>query len=350
MSLDSQAFVSIDYLEPILKHCNNCGISNEVALAGTSLLEQVESTDRDFIMLDESEQLLANLEEHLPISPYQTGLLIGVGLSVSSLGQLGFIGLCSKNFDEALSVTSRFIPIVSPLFAIDYELEDDLAVITISDVQDIPEKSHAFILGLFLGGIRAMSLTLLGTRLFNYLDRSTIQLTLPESSVDPVWREAMGPLNFEYGCKVNRISFAKELVMVDLPFSNKASLASALAVCEERMALLEKKKAKINNPVTQRVIQYLESTMRPYPSLEGVAEQFCVSPRTLHRQLQKEQTSYSKVLTHWKIEKAKQLLKDNAISIKEVAYELDYSDVSNFSAAFKKATEITPSQFRSENP
>ena len=54
------------------------------------------------------------------------------------------------------------------------------------------------------------------------------------------------------------------------------------------------------------------------------------------------------MLTQWKIEKAKQLLSEDSLTIKEIAYELDYSDVSNFSAAFKKATEFTPSQYRPE--
>lgn len=344
MSQDNRAFVSIDYLEPILKHCKNCGIPNEEALEGTDLIDQQEN--RDFITLAESEQLLDNLKDRLPITPYQLGLLIGISLSASSHGQLGFVGMCSQNFDEALRLTKRFIPLVTPIFDLHYGVEADLAVISIIEKQPIPSSSYAFILGLLLGGIRAMSLALLGTRLFNYLDRSTIQLTIQESEVDPVWREAMSPLKFEYGAEQNRISFAQELVFVDLPLANKASLASALAVCEERMAQLQRKQEIDNNPISTKVIRFLESTSRPYPSLEGVAEKFCVSPRTLHRQLQKEGSSYSKVLTHWKIDKAKQLLSNESLTIKEIAFELDYSDVSNFSAAFKKATEQTPSQYR----
>ena len=285
MSPDNRACVSIDYLEPILKHCNNCGIPTEEVVAGTSLVDQQPKSD--FITLAESEQLLDNLRDRLPITPYQLGLLIGISLSASSHGQLGFVGMCSQNFDEALRLTKRFIPLVTPMFDLSYGVEEDLAIIGIEETLPIPRRSYSFMMGLLLGGIRAMSLALLGTRLFNYLDRSTIQLTIEASEVDPAWREAMAPLKFQYGADKNKISFAKELVFVDLPLANKASLASALAVCEERIAKLQKLQEQDDKPVCAKIIGFLESTTRPYPNLEDVADHFCVSPRTLHRQLQK---------------------------------------------------------------
>lgn len=349
MSTDHRELVSIDYLEPILKHCRSCGIDAADVLAGTKLLATQEVEARDFMTVAETERLLFNVAPRVTVTPYQLGLFIGISFSASSHGQLGFVGLCSKNFDEALRLTSRFIALVSPLFYVTYEIVDDLAVITIDHANDLPKNSYAFLLGLFLGGIRSMSLALLGTRLFNYLDRSTIRLALPDSQAGPKWGNAMGPLKFEYNCNQSSITFAKELVLVDLPFANKASLTSALEVCEARMAKLERKRSAIANPVTQRVLTFLGGTVRPYPSLEDVAEKLCVSPRTLHRQLQREETSYSKVLTQFKIERAKQLLMDERYTIKEVAFELDYSDVSNFSSAFKKVTSLTPSQYRNQN-
>ncbi|MBL4602546.1 MAG: helix-turn-helix transcriptional regulator [Emcibacteraceae bacterium] len=48
-----------------------------------------------------------------------------------------------------------------------------------------------------------------------------------------------------------------------------------------------------------------------------------------------------------RIEKAKELLVYNQISLTEIAYQLSYSSVAHLSGQFKKITGLTPSHFRS---
>lgn len=50
-----------------------------------------------------------------------------------------------------------------------------------------------------------------------------------------------------------------------------------------------------------------------------------------------------------KIEKIKEYLSDNEISISEIAYKMNYSSISYLSNQFKKETGYTPSQFKSLN-
>lgn len=340
------AFASIDYLESVLKYCTNCGMSADEVLAGTTLSALAAENNQAFISVDDAEILLANITHRLQLPPYQLGLFIGLGFSASSHGQIGFVGLCSDNFDQALRLTTRFIGLVTPAFSMDYELTDDLAFIRIAPRGPIPEASYAFFLGLLLGGLRAMSLTLLGERLFQYVDRSVIELKLAESMIDERWRSATGPIKFRYGAAENRVIFARELVEVALPSANRASLLSAVSSCEAKLTALEAERKLQANPATGRVLEFLQNAKRPYPVLKDAAEYFCVSDRTLHRQLQREGASFGRLVNEYKMNKAKQLLLMPDISIKEVAYELDYSDVSNFSVAFKRATGLSPSQFR----
>lgn len=51
-----------------------------------------------------------------------------------------------------------------------------------------------------------------------------------------------------------------------------------------------------------------------------------------------------------KIEKVKEYLIYNQLSLKEIAYKLGYSSVAHLSAQFKKQTGFTPSKFREMNP
>ena len=51
------------------------------------------------------------------------------------------------------------------------------------------------------------------------------------------------------------------------------------------------------------------------------------------------------IIAH-KIEKVKELLMYNEMSIKEISYRLNYSSVAHLSNQFKKVTGVTPSYFK----
>ena len=53
------------------------------------------------------------------------------------------------------------------------------------------------------------------------------------------------------------------------------------------------------------------------------------------------------IIAH-KIEKVKELLMDNELSIKEISYKLNYSSVAHLSNQFKKVTGLTPSYFKKQ--
>ena len=59
-----------------------------------------------------------------------------------------------------------------------------------------------------------------------------------------------------------------------------------------------------------------------------------------------EGITIEKYIIHQKIEKAKELLVYNELSIKEISYQLGYSSVQYLSNQFKKVTGLTPSHFK----
>ena len=83
-------------------------------------------------------------------------------------------------------------------------------------------------------------------------------------------------------------------------------------------------------------------------SILQVAEHCHLSQRTLLRRFT-QATGYSPkhYFIHLKVEKAKQLIELNNLSIAEIGYKLSYSDTSNFFKQFKQVAGITPAEFRS---
>jgi AraC-like DNA-binding protein len=82
------------------------------------------------------------------------------------------------------------------------------------------------------------------------------------------------------------------------------------------------------------------------PTLERVADDLHVSPRTLQRRLSEEGTSFSDLLEELRRGMATLLLNRNDLAIHEVAFLLGYSEPSAFYRAFRRWQQTSPQAFR----
>lgn len=82
------------------------------------------------------------------------------------------------------------------------------------------------------------------------------------------------------------------------------------------------------------------------PSLEAVAAELAMSPRTLQRRLRELGYSYNALADEVRRGAASLYLQQPDIAIAEVAYLLGFSDQSTFNRAFKRWTGVTPKQYR----
>jgi AraC-like DNA-binding protein len=71
-----------------------------------------------------------------------------------------------------------------------------------------------------------------------------------------------------------------------------------------------------------------------------------MTPRNLHRKLQKEGTSFKGLLTEVRKELAKQYIQDRSKTLTEISYLLGFSEASSFSRAYKGWTGHAPSEAR----
>ena len=83
-------------------------------------------------------------------------------------------------------------------------------------------------------------------------------------------------------------------------------------------------------------------------SLEGVAKQLAMSPRTLQRRLRDHGLCFADLLDSTRASAAKNYLSDRGISVAEVAYLLGFSEQSSFNHAFKRWTGQAPNEFRKQ--
>ena len=103
-----------------------------------------------------------------------------------------------------------------------------------------------------------------------------------------------------------------------------------------------------NNTYANMVIEILLYEIKKcnLPSIETVAKKLLLSVRSLQLYLQKEDTSYIKLVKEVRKNIAEKYLKDKNISIDEISYILGFSETSAFHRAFKNWTGETPTQFK----
>jgi AraC-like DNA-binding protein len=79
-----------------------------------------------------------------------------------------------------------------------------------------------------------------------------------------------------------------------------------------------------------------------------VAEALHMTPRNLHRKLQKEDTSFKLLLTQVRKELAQQYIQDRSKTLTEISYLLGFSEASSCSRAYKGWTGQAPSEARQD--
>ena len=100
--------------------------------------------------------------------------------------------------------------------------------------------------------------------------------------------------------------------------------------------------------LTTEIYRLLTNSPSNTPSIKEIAEFLHITPRTLHRRLHKEQTTYQQIVIQFRLSLAKRYLKETSLPISEVSMLVGYADHSNFYRTFKKETGITPQQFRQQ--
>ena len=107
--------------------------------------------------------------------------------------------------------------------------------------------------------------------------------------------------------------------------------------------LAHQEKADILNRAKAAIIDNLGSGD---VSESSVAESLHMTPRNMHRKLQKEDTSFKALLTEIRKELAQQYIQDRTKTLTEISFLLGFSEVSSFSRAYKGWTGQPPSEAR----
>lgn len=112
-------------------------------------------------------------------------------------------------------------------------------------------------------------------------------------------------------------------------------------------ANMHTKKNEHENSLVQRAKEYINENYRKDLSLDELSRELDISPYYFSK-LFKEETgsNFVEYLTGLRMDRAKELLKDESLSMKEICAAIGYSDPNYFSRIFKKNVGLTPTEYR----
>ena len=308
-------------------------------LANTAIdLQDFTATDKT-IAFEQYQQLIINARHLSTDSIF--ALRLGEQSFLHHDGLLAARIMSSENVGQAMELLTRYQPLFTQILMFDFEInQSGEGVLTLTPQLDLGASLPFFIeytcsviyslVRLFLGGID------LGK---NEMD-ARIQLSYPEpESIDEFYAFFSIPLRFNQ--TTNQMVLSKKLLSQSLIFSNKDSAQYNDQICQARVTEISP-----DNTILDRVKFMIHRQIFSELSLDLLASQLCISPRTLRRQLQDNQTSYKMLLESERKRVALSQIKKPETSIEELADKLGYSDASSFSRAFKRWYGVSPKHYK----
>ena len=99
--------------------------------------------------------------------------------------------------------------------------------------------------------------------------------------------------------------------------------------------------------LVQQVQEFIEENFRQSMQVSNLAAMVNITPRTLNRRFQSAVAMRPiEYIQAVRIEQAKRLLELGDVTIKSLAEQVGYDDISSFTRLFKRATELTPKEYQ----
>lgn len=269
-------------------------------------------------------------------TPTSLAFLFGNSLKPSKHGFYGYAVKSAANLGEAINIIAKHQSTRSTIFQINLIREGDDAVVVLDE--NIARNHYTDFI--------------MASMLFSWVHTSVDmfrKIKLPSEDLDNISTislkmQTKAPkipgLNLRFSHYRNEIRF--KYSYLKLPLSTRDDDLNQLTLKQ----IGEDSATDSNASLIQLVRSFVERDYGLSYTLDDLADEMCVSPRTLKRRLSDAKISYREILKQARKEKAIALLTQGTKNIDVIAEEVGYSDTSNFCKAFKNWTGSSPTQYR----
>lgn len=268
-------------------------------------------------------------------------------LGAASHGPLSFAALSAPNLEAAIGVITEFSCIRSTGTQVKIHCTGKRVEYVLTDL-----TGHA-LAGRWLIEISFLVLHRLIETIIAHPIGNNAQLSFAHSRPDSF--QSINELfntEAQYGAEQNVYSIPLSWIEISSPLSDSDMYRINLAKCRELRLALEADPNDVKRIVSTRLLNHFDLRLsdnayfKSVPSLESVAAELCMSPRTLIRKLAAQNTCFRKILEQVRQTRAQQLLSETHLTASEISELLDYQEPANFARAFRRWFQQTPIAWR----
>jgi AraC-like DNA-binding protein len=263
------------------------------------------------------------------------GLRAGRRHHFSLFGMWGFAMASSPTLDEAVRVGLRYIDLTHTFLHWTYISDPDNPRLELLEAYKLG-SARRFVIERDMSACVTLVQDLTGNR------QALRQTRFPYSKPDPSDSyEAIFGTNIEFESARATLLIDPSRLTVPLPQANAMAASLAEEQCRRQ---LEGNEA--GRGMAGRLRRLLLAETGHLPSLPRAASAFGLSVRTLRRRLDRENTSYRKVLDQVRHDLALEYLENTSLGLDEIANRLGYGDAAGFCHAFRRWKTDSPGRWR----
>ena len=303
-------------------------------LAGTSIdIEQLQHCGYKI----HKDQVIRFYQNVLSLNIPHISVLLGAAIKPKDYGLYGCTLLCCKNLRQSLAFAIRYHHLVTK--TVNMSLHEDSSDKSCFRFEDLLQDRKVAQFNIELQCVIVLSLVrhCLDDHSFTF-ERLHLTSTKTKSAES---------LQDFFRCKImyeqqhNEFIFSHEQWELKTAQSNPIAMPILLSQCDNLLTTVSTKNEFLNT-----INQWIRENMHTELCTEHLANELCMTPRTLRRKLSDQGTSFSSMVKDLRCLSAKKLLVETDLTIENIGCFVGFNDVSNFRAAFKKWTGETPSTIR----
>jgi AraC-like DNA-binding protein len=305
----------------------------ELANIDSELLRQPNS----LLTLDQVERLIDAVSQISQRSDMAVEL--GKSLKLTSHAILGYGIQTSPTIEVAMRLVARYFRLIMPTFRMQYRQDDNQIDFIIQPLVSMSYKTLVFHLEVIAVAFHFVLRDLLEQRMPKY----DLYFSIPEPIHIARYhelKEARCHFSWEVTPGI-RLKLPAEIGQHALALADPYSLQMVENRCRDQI-----RHFMTNGKIVDWVSMMLRESSDGIATLSDLANLLNLSARTLDRYLKSEGVGFRQLSQKIRHERALEMLANPQLTATQIAYELGYSDLANFTRAFKAIAKVGPNEFR----
>lgn len=328
---DEAPLISVRYVLHLVRFMEARGVGQHALLDGTGVDAGVLNDPSASLCMNQIRQLIGRCQQLLTDdrAPFE----FGQKLDLNSHGLLGFALLKRQNFRELTEMAIQHLRVALPILDVEFHYDSDVIAIRLRDLW-VLDEIRPFMVKVYMGSI--YTLTSLICRDFSF------HFDFPARLDAAQWQALADDSEFHFGCEHNEVRMSlcglrpeKGRPQLALPFVSESS-RDQVEIGSVMKIMMQVRRQILNNPGREA-------------TLERVAEQLGMSPRSVRRHLGLAGVSFHDIRNEIREVFATRYLTDTRMPLERIAEHLGYSDQASFTKAYRIWTGKTPGSVRRES-